>query len=371
GLDDRGWFERWGWVNNPAWRASDPAGANPQRLTLPQVHSANCTPGGKINQPGFSYDQHTFIGDGTQTRLFVPGAITGGGATSGGPEYGIAHLGQRENLQSEVDRKNVFINVDYQFDASTIFNVQGIAGQNYSAFHNINGGLGPSMMGLWGGTIFVDNAFLPENIRQAMIDEGLTQFRMEKGGMLVGRNNFQDRHSDITEGNQHMWLVGMDKKLANDWGLNAYFQRGKSHKHMLLDNILRVDRWFLAQDAVRHPATGEIVCNVQLYNPTPAQLAASVEGQTKPSPQGNVPLGSPIGLDNSVAECAPLNIFGWGNVSEAAQNYVVGDKWAESYVDQDFAEVVLTGDLFPNRQVGAIGFSVGATYRDEVLDQVA
>lgn len=371
GLDDRGWFQRWGWVDNPNWSPNDPPGANPRRVTVPQVHSTNFTPGGKINEPGFSYNDHTFIGDGTQTRLFVPGDVAGGGATSGGPEYGIAHLGQRENLQSEVERMNLFINADYQLNGSTVLNFQAIAGENYSAFHKINGGLGPSMMSIWRGTIFRENAFLPDNIRQAMVNEDLSEFTFEKGGMIVGRNNFQDDHTDSTEVTQAMVLAGIQKEFDNGWNFNAYYQRGESHKYMLLDNILRVDRWFLAQDAVRHPDTGEIVCNVQLFNPSPQELAESVDGVLVPSPQGPRQLGSPIGLDNSVSDCTPLNIFGWGNVSEAAQDYVVTDKWADSYVDQDFAEAVLTGDIFNNRDVGPIGFSVGATYRKEDMEQTA
>src|SRR5690606_4115633 len=117
-----------------------------------------------------------FIEDGTQTRLFVPGAITGGGATSGGPEYEIAHLGQRENLQSEVERQNIFLNIDYELSEATTLSFQAIGGKNAAYNHKINGGLGPSMMGIWAGTIFVDNAFLPDHIRQAMIDQGLASF---------------------------------------------------------------------------------------------------------------------------------------------------------------------------------------------------
>lgn len=371
GLDGRDWFKRWGWVNNPAWRASDPPGTNPQRLTLPQVHSANFTPGGKINQPGFSYNNHTFIEDGTQTRLFVPGAITGGGATSGGPEYEIAHLGQRENLQSEVERQNIFLNIDYELSEATTLSFQAIGGKNAAYNHKINGGLGPSMMGIWAGTIFVDNAFLPDHIRQAMIDQGLDSFRMEKGGALPGRNNFQDDHTDGTEVSQHMFLIGMDHRLQNGWNLNAYYQRGKSHKHMLLDNLLRIDRWFLAQDAVRHPDTGEIVCRVKLFNPTREQLAESVKDVLVPSPTGPEPITAPVGLDDTIEDCVPLNIFGWGNVSQEARDYVVSDKWAESYVIQDFAEAVLSGELFADRSVGPIGFSLGATWRKEDLDQTA
>ncbi|MGV3591201.1 MAG: TonB-dependent receptor plug domain-containing protein [Gammaproteobacteria bacterium] len=370
GLDDRDWFERWGWVTNTAYRAGQPA-TYPARYTLPQVHSANFTPGGKINQPGFAFNNHTFIGDGTQTRLFVPGAVTGGGATSGGPEYEVANLGQRENLLSEVSRANLFFNVDFAFDEATTFNFQAIAGKNEAYTNKINGGLGPSMMGIWAGTIYQDNAFLPENIRQAMVAQNLTSFRMEKGGALPGRSNFQDDHTDGTEVSQHMFLVGMDRDLANGWNLNAYYQHGKSHKHMLLDNLLRVDRWFLAQDAVRNPANGEIVCRVKLFNPTPQQLAQSVAGVLVPSPQGPVPITSPVGLDNTIEDCVPLNIFGWGNVSDAARNYVVSDKWAESYVIQDFAEAVLSGELFEDFIAGPVGFSVGGTYREQDLDQVA
>src|SRR5690606_29197095 len=111
GLDDRDWFGRWGFVTNPEWSPNDPPGTHPQRLVLPNVHSTQFTPGGKINQPGFSYDQHTFIGDGTETRLFIPGPIavfdTGTLSTSGGPEFEIAHLGERTNLSDEVKRELV------------------------------------------------------------------------------------------------------------------------------------------------------------------------------------------------------------------------------------------------------------------------
>jgi iron complex outermembrane recepter protein len=66
----------------------------------------------------------------------------------------------------------------------------------------------------------------------------------------------------------------------------------------------------------------------------------------------------------------PLNIFGWGNVSRAAADYVVSDKWADSVVEQRFAELLLTGDVFEGWRAGAIAFTVGATYREEEMSQV-
>lgn len=394
GLDDRDWFGRWGFVTNPEWNPSDPPGTRPQRLVLPDVHSTQFTPGGKINQPGFSFDQHTFIGDGTETRLFIPGPIavfdSGTLSTSGGPEFEIAHLGERTNLSDEVKRASSFVNLDIDVGERTTVFVRHMTGQNYAYTHNVNGGLGPSLMGIWRATIFRENAFLPEHIRQAMYEEGLTQFRMDKNGALVGRNNFQDDHTDGTEIIQRVYAAGFNRELANDWTLTGFVQYGKSDKEALLDNLLRVDRMFLAMDAVEvYPdrrdvdgdgvvdlvaeadrGTGEIICNVQRYMPTLEELAASVANVRVPSALGPVGIASPVGLDGTIENCVPLNIFGWGNVSREAADYVVSDKWAKSEVEQTFMEAVLSGDVFANRQAGAISFTVGGTYREEKMSQI-
>ncbi|MDT8397791.1 MAG: TonB-dependent receptor [Pseudomonadales bacterium] len=373
-LDERDWFQRLGFVTNPAWKASDPPGTNPQRLVLPNVHSTQFTPGGKINQPGFSLDQHVFTEDGSSTRPFIPGSVaainTGTLSTSGGPEFDLANRGERTNLGAEVERGNAFLNVDIDLtDNATVF-FRTMIGKNDTYLHDVNGGLGPSMMGIWSATIFQDNAFLPENVRQAMIAEGRQSIRMDKNGQIVGRINMQDDMTDGTEILQRVFSTGLDMEFANDWTLSAFLQYGDSDKDAKLDNLLRIDRLFLAMDAVRDPATGEIVCNVQLHNPTREQLAASVANVRVSSPQGPVGIASPVGLDGTIENCVPLNIFGTDNISQAAADYVVSDKWAESEVEQEFSEVVLSGDLFDNWYAGALSFSVGATYRHEKMSQV-
>jgi outer membrane receptor protein involved in Fe transport len=393
-LDDRDWFGRWGYVTNPAWRATDPPGTNPQRLVLPNVHSTQFTPGGKINQPGFAFDQYTFIEDGTKLRPFVPGpiaAINGGTlSTSGGPEFEVANLGERTILSSDVDRANAFLNLDFDITNRTTAFVRAMAGENNSYMHNVNGGLGPSLMGIWRATIFRDNAFLPPNVRQAMDDQGLTSFRMDKNGALAGRNNYQDNYTDGTEVIQRILSGGFEHSLANDWSLSGFIQYGKSDKEALLNNLLRVDREFLAMDAVEvysdrrdidgdglpdlvadaDRGQGQVICNVQRYNPTPAQLAASVAHVSVPSATGPTGIASPVGLDNTIAGCVPLDIFGWGNVSREAADYVVSDKWAKSEVEQRFAEFTLTGDVFDGWYAGKLAFTVGATYRKEEMSQI-
>ena len=113
---------------------------------------------------------------------------------------------------------------------------------------------------------------------------------------------------------------------------------------------LRVDRVNLAIDAVEvysdvrdmdgdgvvdlidaaDRGTGTIICNVQRYNPTPAQLAATpaIRGQAS-SRDENLPLASPVGLDNTIGDCMPFNVMGNAQISPEAAAYIMTPKWGE------------------------------------------
>ena len=370
---------------------------------MPDVHSSRHTPGGKINEAGFSLDQYTFDEDGTTLHLWTPGPVdlvgwdSGERSTSGGPEYDVARRGSRAILSAEVSRMNAFFNADFDVNDSTDFFVRVMYGQNDARDNDVNGGLGPSLMGIWHATIFEENAFLPDSVRQAMENEGLSQFRMDKNGAIVGRNNFQDHYNDITTSDQTILSAGLDHEMGNGWTMSAYLHRGETNRTSYLDNILRVDRMFMAMDAVEvytdrrdltddagtggpdglpdfvtdaDRGTGDVICNVQRYNPTDAQLQAAVAGVTVPSPTGPVPIASPVGLDGSIENCVPLNIFGLGNVSPEAQQYLVSDKWADTTVKQTFAEFYVSGEVFDNWYAGPISMTIGSSYRDERMSQV-
>src|SRR5690606_30767744 len=71
------WFQRYGWVTNPAWSPGAPQGV-PQRLTLPWVTSSEHTPtgvmwarqGSSSNSPllPFALNGYTFLDDGSGVR---------------------------------------------------------------------------------------------------------------------------------------------------------------------------------------------------------------------------------------------------------------------------------------------------------------
>src|SRR5690606_24034209 len=82
------------------------------------------------------------------------------------------------------------------------------------------------------------------------------------------------------------------------------------------------------------------------------------------SDPGAIPLRSPIGLDNTVRDCVPFNIMGAGQMSPEALAYAHGaPKYGIGNVDQDFAELLLTGDLFEGFGPGTISFAAGLTWR--------
>jgi outer membrane receptor protein involved in Fe transport len=82
------------------------------------------------------------------------------------------------------------------------------------------------------------------------------------------------------------------------------------------------------------------------------------------SPTDLVPIPSPVGPD-AIPNCVPMNVFGQGNVSSAAANYVVSPKWGDSAVTQEFAEVLFTGDIWEGYGPGAFSMAVGATWREQ------
>lgn len=386
----------------------------PARLVLPNVYSRNHAPTGKIGTartaagtavPTFSLAGQVFTDDGSGVRPFSSvGAIVGvaTGNQSGGTEV-IDGMTEAERANrafnggpygAEVIRSNAF--VGYTFDANerTRYFVNLLGGRTQSNDWDQRGI--PHMASPWTTQIFVDNAFLPDSVRQAMIAEGVDSFVMEKQGQWLGQSgnwgDSEDRHNQFDS-----WTLqlGLDKDIGNNWQMQARIQRGATDRLSQVFNEIRVDREMLAVDAVevyndRRDAdndgiidliaeadrgTGTIICNVQRYNPTPEQLQAAVAHIRVPAAQGDaslgngdptfpVPIPSPVGPD-AIPNCVPMNIFGQGNVSPEAAAYVVSEKSGIGAVTQEFAEVLFTGDIWQGYGPGEFSMAVGATYREQ------
>src|SRR5690606_2800679 len=121
----------------------------------------------------------------------------------------------------------------------------------------------------------------------------------------------------------------------------------------------RIDRTFLALDAIPDPVTGEPICNIQKYareNPTLEQdLHASAQANTSiarhdagRTPGQLTPIDYPVAVDSidgTISNCQPLNPFGLYPASDEAWRYIRSDKPVISGVEQHFAELVANGEI--------------------------
>ena len=374
------YYQRWGHVTNPAWRPGAAPGT-PQRLTLPNVCSSRHSPYGLINVAGSALNNTKFLPDGSGVTPFIFGDVvnTGGaGGTSsmsGGPEcdvhnqaFGVGEGG------AEVVGRSAFVGLQYEVSDTFTLYGQMLAGRSESNQKNHRSGY--SMQTPWQLTIYRDNAFLPESVAAIMDAEGRSSIRVEKLGSFWNVPEIGALEEDRNVMTTQSWSVGFNATLPNGWDLSGNWQSGESQRLSQVYNKIRVDRMFLGMDAVRDPASGAIVCRVQLFNPTEAQLAASPAVQGRVDSRSSTlnaidpsnplqPLRSPIGLDNTVRDCVPYNVMGNGNASMEAIKYASSDKFGRANIDQDFAEILLQGEVHEGWGYGPVSFATGLNYRDQ------
>jgi outer membrane receptor protein involved in Fe transport len=371
-----------GLVINPDWVSLTATPNIPQRLWAPRVHSATQTATGMITQPGFSLNGYTFTDDGKGVRPFVAGDVRNrvgagsNGMQSGGPEADAAMRSFQNGVSSsEVKQRSAFTAVKYALSDSTEVFGQVMLGRTESNANDRRGNL--EMGDAYFVQAYVENPFLPAAVRDAMIAQNRTSIRIDKIGQIdvPGRINIADGRDDKNISQMWSATTGFDHTFANDWALRGSYQYGESKLTTAAYDMLRIDRLGMAIDAVRDPATGAIMCNVQRFNPTAAQLAASMVGRTVPTtqiganPNGTMSVNSPIFNDNAIKDCVPLNMFGLSNATREAADYVTTDKKGIRDLDQTFAELLLTGQLHEGWGAGPIGFAGGLTYREQAFNQ--
>jgi outer membrane receptor protein involved in Fe transport len=387
---DSSWFQRWGHVQNPAWVASDPPGTNPRRLTVPWVAPQGLHVNGKIaGVPATSaLNNMKFNDNGTAIVPFDLGNLSDGSWISGGSDAQASNLTQPGGPNgSEVTQRTAFFSL--KFDVSDSVDVFFDLLDGHVESNSMQTMSGASMSGPWSPTVFRENAYLPAAVRNIMVAENRPSFLLSKGGSYLGELDLYSSSESVNEFDSELFRVGFDWTMSEKWDMRVAVQTGQTDKITAIYDGLRVDRMALAIDAVEvytdrrdtnadglpdlvadaDRGTGQIICNVQRYNPTEAQLAAvpAIQGKTKTTVNGVVPVASPIGLDNTVSGCVPFNIMGHGQITPAAADYITTPKWGEGVVDQDFAELLVRGEIADGWGAGPLSLATGLTYREQTF----
>ena len=158
----------------------------------------------------------------------------------------------------------------------------------------------------------------------------------------IGRRNVEggNRQHDLRH-TSFRGVFGVRGDLSANWNYDTSLLYAEVSMENTYLNDLGTTKLRRALDAVRDPATGEIVCR-------------SV-------------------VDGSDPNCVPWNVFQEGGVTQEVLDYIVLPLFARGTTDQVIASGFISGDLgdygirLPSADTG-VAIVLGAEYRDESLD---
>ena len=294
-------------LNNPAWTATN---GQPGQIVRFDA-GYNSTPGGVIASGPL---RGTNFLPGGEVRRFVFGPIQQGQVQAGGD---VESLPIRGALLPEDEHWSIYGRFAYELtdDVNAIFegSYAGNDTVNWSAVYNRQGASAI--------TVSRANPFLPASVQQAMDQNGITSFQLNR--LFYDVVNRPDQHIGEAGYNrrQDRVLAALEGRFDGKGRWRAYYQRGHSDVWYTRDNNIILSRFALALDAVANPAAGGV-----------AGVAAS----------------TPICRSRLTAPgngCVPLNLFGEGSLGAGAIAYVTGlDDGLRTRQDLDIVQDIFSFD---------------------------
>lgn len=294
-------------------------GNGPAQLIVPDnVYVSAATFGGLITSGPLKGIQ---FGPGGQPVPFAYGSNVSSSFMEGGD--GIRN---NANLSAGLRRYNIFARADY--DITNDFNVYAEfsfakATTRWDQYNNYS-------YSTYAATIFSDNAYLPQEIKDQMADAGITSFKL---GRIHSENYIKaDNEKQLLRG-----VVGFNGQFNDDWSYRGYYTHGENKIEIGNLNTLIYRNYYAAIDAVRDPVTNQIVCHSNLTGGDPG--------------------------------CVPFNPFGAGSPSDAALNYVEGNEFRYLTLKQNVVSATIQGDNLFSLWSDPASTAFGVEYRQESSDQ--
>lgn len=190
-----------------------------------------------------------------------------------------------------------------------------------------------------------DNAFLEERFGAGAAPDGA----------LLSRDNFDlGQRGEDNKRETIRFVTSAEGEISSNATYEVSYVYGRTKATNRQTSNLIGDRYFAALDAVRDPATGEIVCRSTL-DPT-----GNIDPNNFDQPASTFTPGA-----GSI--CRPLNFLGENVATQEALDFVLADNTNRSKVTQQVVSGFISGDFgaFFELPGGPIGFAVGAEYRRE------
>lgn len=309
-IGSRDWWKNWAVVPNPAFRAGN---GQPARITVSGAGPFELSEGGVITSGPLRGTQ--FVGPNGTPAPFNFGNNAGVLQWGGDAALGTS---RNRNLTNGLDYGTLFTHARYDLTDNLTVYAEGSYGksavQTDSLYYNRGGNL----------TIRVDNPYLDAGVRNQLIAAGQTSFNIGK--------MFTDSPPPGSRNERTLWrgVVGVDGQFGGSWKWGAYYQHGDFRVHTQTYNNPLIPRFNQAVDAVRDPASGQIVCRSTLTD------------------RGN--------------GCVPLNVLGTGASSPEALAWVFGTvPYQLTDLKQDVVSGSLSGEVF-RLPAGPVSIAVGGEY---------
>ncbi|WP_366515637.1 TonB-dependent receptor plug domain-containing protein [Solimonas marina] len=321
-INDRDWnLKGWQFMNNPNYTATN---GQPRRLLLDQVAPSTGFAGGVITDTAF---RGTAFGVGGSPYQIEYGDLVSDPDMHGGDWKLTQVRGTRAGSSLLGGSKTASFFARGSWDLTEDVNI--FAQASYSRDRNHNYAF--SLEDTGSITLSVDNAFLPESIREAMIAQGVSTFHygsMHTDLPIVDATNDREVAS---------LLVGAQGKFGGTWTWSTSYQHDISEFKSVAKGMYYNPYLDLAYDSVIDPDTGAAVCRSTLTDPTNG--------------------------------CKPYNPFGIGVNTQGAIDYVTGNgttMWRKQQMTQDVAAFTVNGTPFAT-WAGDVSIATGVEWRMEAI----
>lgn len=290
---------------------NDPS--NPDKILTPNAGHYRISNAGTFN---LGTGWKTFNPDGSMKDVYLGTNFDGGYCA----DCDYTNLNEFVELQPEFNRYNFNVKSNYRFSD----NVNGYAEAKYvrSESHDM---FQPAFFFFNPvNTVSIDNAFMQDDMRDLMNQEGVSEVSINRFMTDLGL-----RLEDDTRETQR-YVVGLEGNVFEDWSYDVFATYGQTDLERVNRNNLVYANYQNSLDSIL--VDGVAVCRDE---------AARAEG------------------------CVPVNIFGNGQASQEARDYINTTSIGNSVIKQTVLGGSMTNSALFDLPAGAVGFSAGVEYRKE------
>jgi outer membrane receptor protein involved in Fe transport len=316
--------------------ADRPAGV-PANVLGYGEHFSAMTTGGIITSGPL---KGTAFGPGGTPYKFNYGSLVGPSLMLGGDNFGYSDNSYR-NLLHPTENLSTLARISFDVTPTTTVYVEG----SY-AYERVPGfGTGARTPAPF--VVSINNPYLPDSVRQQMQAAGVTTFNMGRYTLEGGTSH------NVTTNNVFRGVIGAKGTIFGDWKWDIYGETGETLGHNDYHTIIAT-RLYQAVDVIRG-ANGQPVCAPITTNPY--YLAAD-------------PVKRQAILNTTNASCAPFNIFGPGQASQEAANYIQTTFNQRILTVQNSAAASISGSPF-STWAGPVSVAFGGEARRDGASQNA